>query len=166
MACRPTSDTVFFIFERVDVAATTPAGSGSFGASTSFVPHQHQQAALIPHSVSSVPQQHPQAATVSHEMSLFNNLDRDAKMSRVYEFMFTHMRRLETRLNEVARNTSERFSQIDARLQVLEQRTGEQIVRPHESTAEIVVSSLPTRGQLLYEDTVTRFSISLKPLDF
>ena len=126
------------------------------GASTSFVPQQHQQAASIPQSVSSVPQQHPQAATVSDEMSLFNNLDRDAKMSRMYEFMFTHMRGLETRLNEVAKNTSERFSQVDARLQALEQRAGEQIVRANESTAEIVVSGLPTRGQLSYEDIVTR----------
>ena len=73
-------------------------------------------------------------------------------MSRMYEFMFTHMRGLETRLNEVAKNTSERLSQVDARLQPLEQRTGEQIVQPHESTAEIVVSGLPTRGQLSYED--------------
>ena len=32
----------------------------------------------------------------------------------------------------------------------------EQIVRPHESTAEIVVSGLPTRGQLSYEDIVIR----------
>ena len=79
-------------------------------------------------------------------MSLFNNLDSDAKMSRMYEFMFTYMRRLETRLNEVARNTSEHFSQVDARLQALEQRAVEQIVRPRESTAEIVVSGLPTRG--------------------
>ena len=92
------------------------------------MPHQHQQAASILQSVSSVPQQHSQAATVSDEMSLFNNLDRDAEMSRMYEFMFTHMRGLETRLNEVARNTSERFSQVDARLQALEQRAVEQIV--------------------------------------
>ena len=41
--------------------------------------------------------------------------------------MFTHMWGLETRLNEVAKNTSERFSQVDARLQALEQRAGEQI---------------------------------------
>ena len=41
-------------------------------------------------------------------------------------------------------------------LQALEQRTGEQIVRPHESTAEIVVSDLPTRGQLSCDDIVTR----------
>ena len=58
--------------------------------------------------------------SVSDEMSIFNNLDRDARMSRMYKFMFTHMRGLETRLNEVARNTSERFSQVDARLQALE----------------------------------------------
>ena len=103
-----------------------------------------------------MPQQHPQAATVSDEMSLFNTLDRDAKMSGMDEFMFTHMRGLETRLNEVAKNTLERFSQVDARLQAVEQRAGEQIVRPHESTAEIVVSGLPTRGQLSYEDIVTR----------
>ena len=32
----------------------------------------------------------------------------------------------------------------------------EQIYRPHESAAEIVVSGLPTRGQLSYEDIVTR----------
>ena len=75
---------------------------------------------------------------------LFNTLDSDAKMSRMYEFMFTHMRGLETRPDEVAKSTSERFSQVDARLQALEQRAGEQIVRPHESTAEIVVSGLPT----------------------
>ena len=68
-------------------------------------------------------------------------------MSWMYEFMFTHMRGLESRLNEVARNTSERFSQVDARLQALEQRAVEQTVRPHESTAEIV-SVWPTRGQL------------------
>ena len=122
------------------------------GAGMSFVPHEHQQAASIPQSVLSVPQQHPQAATVSDEMSLFNTLDRDAKMSRMYEFMFTHMRGLETRLNEVAKSTSERFSQVDARLQALEQRAGEQ----NRSAAEIVVSGLPTRGQLSYEDTVTR----------
>ena len=120
------------------------------------MPHQHQLAASIPQSVSSVPQQHPQAATVSDEMSIFNNLDRDAKMSRMYEFMFTYMRGLETRLNEVVRNTSERFSQVDARLPALKQRAGEQIVRPHESTAEIVVSGLPPRVQLSYEDIVTR----------
>ena len=94
------------------------------------LPQQHQQAASIPRSESSIPQQHPQAATVSDEMSLFNTLDRDAKMSRMYEFMFTHMRGLETRLNEVVKNTSERFSQVDARLQALEQRAGEQIVQP------------------------------------
>ena len=70
----------------------------ALGASTSFVPHQHQQAASIPQSVSSLPQQHLQAATVLDEMSLFNYLDRVAKMSRMYEFMFTHMRGLETRL--------------------------------------------------------------------
>ena len=125
------------------------------GASTSFGPHSHQEAASISQSVSSVSQQHPQAATVSDEMSLFNNLDSVAKMSRMYEFMFTHMRGLETRLNEVARNTSELFSQVDARLQALEQRAVEQIVQPHESTAEIFVSGLPTRGQLSYEDIVT-----------
>ena len=34
------------------------------GASTSFVPHQHQQAASIPQSVSSVPQQHPHTNVV------------------------------------------------------------------------------------------------------
>ena len=102
-----------------------------------------------------MPQPHPQAATASDEMSLFNNLDRGAKISLMYEFMFMHMRGLETRLNEVAKNTSECFSQVDARLQALEQRAGEQIVRPHESTAEIVVSGLPTRGQLSYEDIVT-----------
>ena len=100
-------------------------------ASTSFVPQQHQQAASIPQNVSSVPQQHLQAVTVSDEMSIFNNLDRYARMSRTYEFMFTHMRGLEARLNEVAKNTSERFSQVDTRLQALEQRAGEQIVRPH-----------------------------------
>ena len=126
------------------------------GASTSFVPHQHQQVALIPQSMSSVPQQHPQAATVSDVMAIFNNLDRNAKMSRMYEFMFAHMRGLETRLNEVAKNTSERFSQVDAKLQALEQRAGEKIVRPHESTAEIVVSGLRTRDQFSYEDIVTR----------
>ena len=38
----------------------------------------------------------------------------------------------------------------------LEQRAVEQIVRPHESTAEIVVSGFTTRGQLSYEDIVTR----------
>ena len=96
------------------------------GSSMSFVPHQHQQAASISQSVSMVPQQHPQAAAVSDEMSLFNTLDSDAKISRMYEFMFRHMRGLETRLNEVAKNTSERFSKVDARLQALEQRAGEQ----------------------------------------
>ena len=121
-----------------------------------IVPQQHQQAASIPVNVSSVPQQHPQAATVSDEMTLFNNLDSDTQMSRMYEFMFTHMRRLESRLNEVARNTSEQSSQVDARLQALEQRTVEQTIRPHESTAEIIVSGLPSRGQLLYEDIVSR----------
>ena len=131
-----------------------------------IVPHQHQQAALIPQSVFSVPQQHPQAATVSDEMSLFNNLDSDAKVSRVYEFMLTHMRGLETRLNEIARNTSERFSQVDARLQALEQRAVEQTVRPHESTAQIVVSGLPTRGQLSYEDIVTRIFNSIEATRF
>ena len=78
-------------------------------ASTSFVSHQHQQAASI----------------------------RDAKMSRMYQFMFTHMRGLESRLNEVARTTSERFSQADTRLQALVQRAVATF-RPHESTAEIV----------------------------
>ena len=38
----------------------------------------------------------------------------------------------------------------------LEQRAVEQIFRPHESTVEIVVSGLPTRGQLSYENIVTR----------
>ena len=38
----------------------------------------------------------------------------------------------------------------------LEQRAVEQTVRPHESTAEIVGSSLPTQGQLSYEGIVTR----------
>ena len=59
-------------------------------------------------------QQYPQAATVSDEMSLYNNLDSDAKMSRMDEFMFTHMRGLVSGLNEVARNTSERFSQVNS----------------------------------------------------
>ena len=62
-------------------------------------------------------------------------------MSRMYEFMFTYMWGLETRVIEAAKNTSERFSQVHARLQALEQWAGEQIVRPHESTAEIVVSA-------------------------
>ena len=70
--------------------------------------------------------------------------------------MFTHMRGLETRLNEVAKNTSERFSQVDARIWALEQRAVEQTVPPHESTAKIVELGLPTRGQLSYEDIVTR----------
>ena len=74
----------------------------------------------------------------------------------MYEFMFTHMRGLESRLNEVARTTSERFRQVDARIQDLEQRAVEQTVRHQESTAEIVVSGLPTRSQLLYEDIVIR----------
>ena len=123
-----------------------------------------------------MPQQHLQAAADSvasmpivphqHQQSLFNNLDSDAKMSRMNEFMFTHMRGLETRLNEITRNTSERFSQDDGRLQALEQRVVEQTFRPHESTAEIVVSGLPTRGQLSYEDIVSVFLISLEPLDF
>ena len=129
------------------------------GASASLMPQQHQQKASTPVSVSSVPvqqhqHQHPQTTTVSDEMSLFNSLDSDAKMARMYEFMFTNMRGLESRLNEVARTTSERFSQVDARLQALEQRAVEQTFRSHESTAEIVVSGLPTRGQLTYEEIV------------
>ena len=76
------------------------------------------------------------------------------------------MRRLESRLNELARITSERFSQVDAQIQALEQRAVKQTVRPHESTPEIVVSGLPTRGQLSYEDIVPVFLISLEPLDF
>ena len=80
-------------------------------------------------------------------------------MSCMYEFMFTHMRGVETRINEVAKNTSERFSQVDTRLQALEQRAGEQTVRPHESTAEIVVPGLPTRGQLSYKNIVIRIVI-------
>ena len=70
--------------------------------------------------------------------------------------MFTNMRGLESRLNEIVRTTSKRFSQVDARLQALEQRAVEQTFRPHESTAEIVVASLPTRGQLIYEEIVNR----------
>ena len=80
--------------------------------STSFVPHQRQRAASIPVSVP--------LTTVSDEMSPFNNLDSEAKMSRMYEFIFTHTRGLESRLSEVARTTSERFSQVDARIQALE----------------------------------------------
>ena len=126
------------------------------GASASLQPQQYHQAAKIPVSVSSVTQQYPHTVTVSDEMSRFNNLDSDAKMSRMYEFMFTHMRGLESRLDEVARTTSERFSQVDARLQALEQREVEQTFRPHESTAEIVVSGLPTRGQLSHEEIINR----------
>ena len=129
------------------------------GASASLMPQQHQQTAATPMSVSSVPVQqlqHQQTTTVSDEMSLFNSLDSDAKMARMYEFMFTNMRGLESRLNEVARTTWERFSPIDARIQTLEQRAVEQTFRPHESTAEIVVSGLPTRGQLAYEGIVNR----------
>ena len=92
-----------------------------------FLPQQHLQATSTPVNVSSVPQQHPQAATVSDEMILFNNLDSDAKMSRMC-----------------------------ARLQALEQRAVEQTIRPHESTAEIVVSGLLSRGQLSYEEIVSR----------
>ena len=121
------------------------------------MPIQHLQAASVSGaSASLVPQQYQQAATVSKEMSRFYNLGSEAKMSRMYEFMFTHIRRLESRLNEVAGTTSERFSQVDARLEALEQRAIEQTVRPNESTAEIVVSGLPTRGQLSYKEIVTR----------
>ena len=70
--------------------------------------------------------------------------------------MFTHMRGLESRLNEIARSTSECFSQVDARLQALEQPTVEQTFRPPESTAEIIVSGLPTQGQLSHEEIVNR----------
>ena len=88
-----------------------------------IVPQQHLQAASVSgESASLVPQQHPHAATVSKEMSRFNNLDSEAKMSPMYEFVFTLMKRLESRLNKVARTTSERFSQVDARLQALKQR--------------------------------------------
>ena len=130
------------------------------GVSATLLP-QHQQTAATSVSVSSVPVQqiqhhHPQTTTVSDEMALFNTLDSDAKMARMYEFMFTNMRGLESRLNEVARTTSERFSQVDARLQALEQRAVEQTFRPYESTVEIVVSGLPTRGQLTYEEIVNR----------
>ena len=125
------------------------------GASASLVSQKQQQAATIPVSMPSEPQQHPQTTTVSDGMSRFNNLDSEAKMPRMYEFIFTHMRGLESRLNEVARTTSERFSQVDARLQALEQRAVEQTFRPHESTAEIIVSGLPTRGQLSYGEIVT-----------
>ena len=107
-------------------------------------------------SLSSVPQQHPHITTVSDEMSLFNNLDRDAKMSRMYEFMCTHMNGLESRLNEDARSTSGRFSQVDARLQALEQQKVEQTSRPPECTVEIIVSALPTQGQLSHEEIVNR----------
>ena len=148
-------------------SATNPASVSSvpqqhlqaaavLGASASVQPQQYHQAAKIPVSFSSVTQHHPHTATVSDEMSRFNNLDSDAKMSRMYEFMFTHMRVLESRLDEVARTTSERFSQVDARLQALEQREVEQTFRPHESTAEIVVSGLPTRGQLSHQDIISR----------
>ena len=133
-------------------------------ASASLLPQQHQQIAATPVNMSSVPvqqfqDQHPQATTVSDEMSLFNSLDSDAKMARMYEFMFTNMRGLESRLNEVARSTSERFSQVDARLQALEQqaveKTAEKTSQSHHSTAEIVVSGLPIRGNLSYEEIVT-----------
>ena len=123
-------------------------------ASSSSVPY-YQLIAPIPVSVSSMPQQHLHAATVSDEISLFNNLDRDAKMSRMYEFMFTHMKGLESRLNEVARSTSKRFSQVDARLQALEQQKVEQTSRP-ESTTEIIISGLPTQSQLSHEEIVNR----------
>ena len=105
--------------------------------------------------MSTVPQQHPQAATVSDVMSRFNNLNSEAKMYQMYEFMYTHMMGLESRLNEVAKITSERFSQDDTRLQALEQRAV-RTVQPYESTAEIVVSGLPTRGQLTHEEIVNR----------
>ena len=108
---------------------------------------QHQQAATIPVSLSSVPQEHSQAATVSD--------DSEAKMSWMYEFMYMHMMELESRLNEVARTTSDRFSQVDARLQVLEQRPVQTVPLPV-SSAEIVVSGFPTRGRLTYEEIVTR----------
>ena len=88
-------------------------------------------------------------------MTLFNSLDSKAKMSGMYEFMFTNMRELESRLNKVARTTSDRFSQVDAPFQALQQQAVEQTFRPHESTAEIVVSGLPTQGQLSYEEIVT-----------
>ena len=104
------------------------------------MPQQNQQAATIPVNVPSVPQQHPQTITVSDEMSRFNNLDSEAKMSRMYEFMIAHMRGLESRLKEVIRTTSERFSQVDARLQAF--------------VDEIVVSGLPTRSQLSYREIV------------
>ena len=84
------------------------------------------------------------------------DLDSEAKMSRMYEFMFTHMRGLESRLSEVVRTTSKRFSQVEPRIQALEQRAVEETVHPYESTAEIVVSGLTTRSQLSYEDIVTR----------
>ena len=133
-------------------------------ASASLLPQQHQQIAATPVNMSSVPvqqfqDQHPQATTVSDEMSLFNSLDSDAKMARMYEFMFTNMRGLESRLNEVARSTSERFSQVDARLQALEQQAVEKIAektsQSHHSAAEIVVSGLSIRGNLSYEEIVT-----------
>ena len=119
MVCRPTPRHSFFVFGRDDFTATTSAGSDSFGGE-----HVLCAAPTSAGSVNSA-ERVLSAATVSDEMSLFNNLDSDAKISRMYEFMFTHMRGLETRLNEVAKNTSELFSQVDARLQALEQRAVE-----------------------------------------
>ena len=151
--------TQLFSFSREPTLPQHLQAAAVSGASAPLMPQQHQQTAATPVSVSSVPvqqHQHPQTKTVADEMSLFNSLDSDAQMARMYEFMFTNMRGLESRIKEVARTTSERFSQVDARLQALEQRAVEQTFRPHESTAEIVVSGLPTRGQLTYEEIVNR----------
>ena len=41
------------------------------------------------------------------------------KMSRLYESVYTHMKRLESRLNEVARTMSDRFSEVDDDYRVL-----------------------------------------------
>ena len=61
---------------------------------------------------------------------------------------------LQSKLNEVARTTSGRFSQVDARLQAL--GSGQFEPRSHESTPEIYVSGLLTPGQLTYEKIFTR----------
>ena len=99
--------------------------------------------------------QHPQATTVSDEMSLFNSLDSDAKMARMYKFMFTNMRGLESRLNEVARSTSERFSQVDAWLQALQPQAVEK-------TAEKLLGLITLPRKLLFRDC--QFEVSYEEI--
>ena len=92
--------------------------------------------------------QYQQAATVSEEISRFNNLDSGAKMSQMYEFMFTHMMGLESWLNEVARTTSNRFSQVDACYRLLSSGQSKLF--------DLMPICLPTRDQLSHEEIVTR----------